>query len=131
MGPSEAIRSALFDALGQTGLNVHSVAPQAADGGSAASFPYAHIGAIVMAEWDTDTTTGHNFTARIHSRWRGMSQTPGAQMQDTIYQFLHLSTLAIDNGLNVLFRRTGSTVLQLPDHSWDGVDDYSGLIVNT
>jgi hypothetical protein len=131
MGPSEALRSALFDILGQTGLNVYQVKPQAVDGGLASAFPFIHIGAIVLADWDTDTTTGFDFTARIHSRWRGHEATTGAQMQDTIYGFLHLATLSIDNATTVLLRRTASTVMQLPDSDWDGVDDYSGLILNS
>lgn len=86
------------------------------------------IGAIVMVDWDTDTTIGVSFTARLHSRWRGKSKSLGLQMQDIIFNALHLQSLAIDNGTSVLLRRTGSTVLALPDNTWDGVDDYSGLV---
>jgi hypothetical protein len=128
VGPSEAIHSALFDALGQTGITVYAVAPQAANGGSAAEFPYAHIGIVDLREYDTQTDNGMDFLVRIHCRWRGSSRTPGLQMQDTIYQFLHHATLIVDNATHYFLARESSTVLDLPDGNFDGVCEYRGLI---
>lgn len=128
MGPSEAIASALFDALGQTGLTVYAVKPQAADGGTATEYPFVHIGIIDLREHDTSTDNGIDFLARIHSRWRGSSRTVGHQMQDTIYQFLHHATLSVDNAHQYFLARESSTVLDLPDGTFDGICEYRGLI---
>ena len=73
MGPEEALASALFDAVGGTGLTCYQVVPQARDGGAAAEFPYVRIGRMVLTEWDTKTETGFDFAVRMHSRWRPWS----------------------------------------------------------
>lgn len=128
MGPSEAIASALFDVLGQTGLNVFQVKPQARDGGLATEYPFVHIGVIDLRADDTFTENGIDFLARIHCRWRGASRTPGHQMQDTIYRFLHHATLSVDNAHQYYLSRESSTVLDLPDGEFDGICEYRGLI---
>jgi hypothetical protein len=129
MGGSVAILTALYDAL-VTALDVQvwSTVPQASDGGAAAAFPYVRIGAIAIVPWDTHSETGHDFTVRLHTRWRGASEDAGRIIQDAIYAALHNGELLIDGGSTVLLQRQSTTVLALPDGDFDGVCEYRGLI---
>lgn len=132
MGGSEAILTALYDALvtALPGVQVWSTVPQASDGGAVSAFPYVQIGAIVILPWDTHSETGHDFTARVHTRWRAASEDAGRIIQDAIYDALHNGTLLIDGGATVLLQRQSTTVMALPDGDFDGVCEYRGLIEN-
>lgn len=130
-GGAEAILTALFDALVTAlapDVPVWSVPPQATDGGSAAPFPHVQIGALVIVPWDTHSETGHDFTVRMHTRWRARAEAEGRAIQDAIYDALHNGELLVDGGETVLLQRQSTTVLALPDGSFDGICEYRGLI---
>jgi hypothetical protein len=126
MGPSEAIALALVTAIRDRGLDCYQVAPQASDGGAAAAFPYVQIGAIVFTEWDTKTETGIEFDVRLHTRWRGSSTVVGRQIQDELFTILHNQVLTMDSATCLEVRRILSTIIDLPDGSFDGVCEYRG-----
>lgn len=129
MGGSAAILTALYDAL-VTALDVPvwSTVQQASDGGASTAFPYVRIGVIAIAPWDTHSETGHDFTVRLHTMWRGGSESAGRIIQDAIYDALHNGELLVDGGSTVLLQRQSTTVLALPDNDFDGICEYRGLI---
>lgn len=122
------VQRALYTALTGLGMRVYDSAPQTVDGGSAATFPYVEIGAIVFAPWDTSQETGHDFVARIHTRSRSGSMMEAKTIQGQIYGALHLGNLTIVGQNLILLRREGSNVTRAADGSFHGVCEYRGLI---
>ena len=128
MAAEVEVQRALYGALSGLGLRVYDSAPQSADGGSVAAFPYVEVGAIVMAEYDTTTDTGFDFVARVHVRSRSASMMEAKTLQGQIYGRLHLGDLTIAGHTLILLRRETSDVTRIADGSFHGVCEYRGQI---
>lgn len=128
MAAEVEVQRALYGALSGLGLRVYDSAPQSADGGSVAAFPYVEVGAIVMAEYDTTTDTGFDFVARVHVRSRSASMMEAKTLQGQIYSRLHLGDLTIAGHTLILLRRETSDVTRIADGSFHGVCEYRGLV---
>ena len=128
MSASVAVQDALVAALTEVGPVVYVVRPQAANGGSDAVYPHIQIGAVIFAPWDTFTETGHDFVARIHTRWRGENQLTGSAIQDAIYARLHRTTdIHMDGFSSILLTRETSFVTP-NDGGFEGICEYRGLL---
>lgn len=122
------VQKALADALTALGLRVHDSAPQQADGGSAAAFPYVEVGAIIMGALDTKDRNGFDFVARLHTRSRSGSMKETKDIQGQIYTRLHNGDLTIPGQGLILLRRETSDVTRAADGSFHGICEYRGLI---
>lgn len=122
------VQRALFSALTALGLRVYDAAPQVADGGSMATYPYVEIGTIVFTDFDTKEVNGFDFVARLHTRSRSGSMAETKTIQGQIYAALHNGSLAITGFNSVLLRRELSDVSRAADGSFHGVCEYRGLI---
>lgn len=123
-----AAQTALYTALSALPLTVYDMAPQAADGGSDAAFPYTEVGAIVVGEWDTKSDTGFDFVARIHTYSRSGSMLECKGIQGQIYERLHLGELSIVGYTLTLLRRETSNVITSDGRLVHGVCEYRGLV---
>jgi len=122
------IQKALYSALTALGLRVYDSAPQTADGGSTANFPYVEVGAIVLAPMDTKDRNGFDMAARIHTRSRSGSMKEAKDIQGQIYARLHHGDLTITGQSLILLRRETSDVTRAADGSFHGICEYRGLI---
>jgi hypothetical protein len=121
-------QKALFNALDGIGLRVYDAAPQAADGASTAVFPYVEVGAIVMGEFDTNTETGFDFVARIHTRSRSASMKECKDIQGQIYDRLHRGVITVTGYNAITLQREQSFCERVADNSFHGICEYRGLI---
>jgi len=112
--------------LGLTG--VYDFAPQAADGGDTAPFPYATMGQIFAVQMDTQTTEGFEMTGRVHVFSRSGSMLQCKTIQGKIYDLLHRSTLTVTGFNNFLLLRNESDCLMDEDGKVHGVCEYRGLV---
>ena len=135
MAAEVEVQRALYGALSGLGLRVYDSAPQSADGGSVAAFPYVEVGAIVMAEYDTTTDTGFDFVARVHVRLGdGLGLLLVLLLLLLILLLLvldgrlHLGDLTIAGHTLILLRRETSDVTRIADGSFHGVCEYRGLV---
>ena len=128
MSAETEVQKALYLALAGVGLQVYDVAPQTADGGSAAAFPYIEVGEIVLSEFDTASETGFDFTARIHTRSRSKSHAEAKGIQGQIYARLHRGSLSITGFNFIQLARESSRCDRVSDGSFHGVCEYRGLI---
>ena len=128
-----AIYTVLNGASAVTDLvaGIHDFAPQAADGGSVAPFPYVEVGRVVFSEMDTKGDTGFDFVARIHTRSRSASAKECKDIQGAIYGALHLQSLSVTGYRSILLRRETSDTMRSPDGAFHGVCEYRGLIEET
>lgn len=123
-----ALQGALYSAISALGITTYDAAPQAADGGSTASFPYVEVGSIVMSDFDTKDRNGFDFVARIHTRSRSASMKETKLLQGQIYNLLHNGDLIITGYRLILLRRETTQVTRESDGSFHGVCEYRGLI---
>ena len=125
------VQKALYSALTALGLRVYDRAPQAADGGSTATFPYVEVGTIILTPWDDAGSTGFDYLARIHVRSRAGSMKEAKDIQGQIYERLHRGALTITGYHHVTIQRERSEVMTAPDGQFHGVCEYRGLIDKT
>lgn len=125
------VQRMLSSALSGIGLTVYDFAPQAADGGSNAKYPYVEIGAIILSEWDTATELGFNMLARIHTRSRSAGAKECKVIQGQIYAALHRTQLPITGQNNILMMREMSDCTRIADGTFHGVCEYRALIQAT
>lgn len=128
MGAEVEVQKAFYSALTALGLRVYDAAPQAADGGSSATYPYVEVGTIVFADFDTKDRNGFDFVARLHTRSRSGSMLEAKTIQGQMYAALHNGSLTIAGFNSVLLRRELSDVTRAADGSFHGVCEYRGLI---
>ena len=128
MAAETEIQKALYGALTALGLRVHDSAPQMADGGSPAVFPYVEVGAVVIADFDTKDRNGFDFVARIHTRSRAAGMKEAKDIQGQIYGALHNGDLVMTGYTSILLRRVMSDVTRAADGGFHGVCEYRGLI---
>lgn len=112
--------------LGLTGI--YDFAPQAADGGSDAPFPYATIGTIFAVQMDTQTVEGFEMTGRIHVYSRSGSMAECKTIQGNLYSFLHRQPLTVAGFNNFFLMRNDTDCLQDEDGKIHGVCEYRGLV---
>ena len=134
MSAETAIQGGLFTALSASSpvmalvAGIHDFAPQVADSGSDAVFPYIEVGRVVLAEMDTKTRLGFDFVARIHTRSRSGSAKECKDIQGAIYDALHLQGITVTGYTTILLRRETSDTMRTPDGAFHGVCEYRGLI---
>lgn len=128
MSPEFAVQRGLYLPIKALGYTVYDAAPQAADGGDPAAFPYVEVGAVVLAAWDDKTVDGFDVAARIHTRSRSGSMKEAKDIQGAIYAVLHHGAPAIAGYRTVLFQRETSDVTRAADGSFHGICEYRGLI---
>ncbi len=128
MSAEFAIQKGLFDALTGIGLRVYDSAPQLADTGASADYPYVEIGAIVLGAFDTARETGFDFTARIHTRSRSSGMREAKDMQGQMYARLHRGSITITGQTLILIDRQTSDVTRQSDGSFHGICEYRGLV---
>ena len=122
-----AIYSALSGASAVTDLcpNIYDFGPNVED--AATIFPYIAMGAIDLAQFDTDTSTGFDGVIRIHT-W---TNTGGAlatrAIQSAMYATLHRQALTVTGMNAITIERTASDVLQASSGAFHGICDYRGL----
>lgn len=122
------IQRALFNALTGLGLTVYDSAPQAADGGSLAAWPYVEVGFISLAPFDTANSTGFDAVARIHTRSRSGSMAETKRIQGDIYDRLHRGALSVAGYRTVTMQRELSRCDRMSDASFHGVCEYRLLL---
>jgi hypothetical protein len=128
MSAETVIQGALYTALTALGLRVYDAAPQAADGGSLATWPYVEVGTIVVTDWDDRAENGFEMAARVHTRSRSGSMKETKEIQGQIWARLHNGPLTLAGYSLILLRRTESDVTRVSDGSFHGVCVYRGLI---
>ena len=128
MSAETAIQGALFSAVSGLGLTCYDVAPQAVDGGSAAAFPHVTVGVVTLAPFDTQSSTGFEFTATLHVRSRSGSMKEAKDIQGQLYAALHRQALSVSGFQTILLQFANATCLQAPDGSFHGVSEFRGLI---
>lgn len=127
-----ALFTALNDAkaaLGVTG--VYDIAPQAADGGDIAAFPYIVIARIFPVQSDTQTTNGFEMTSRIHVFSRSGSMLECKTIQGKVYDILHRAALSVTGFNSYLLLRSDSDTVPDQDGKIHGVCEYRGLVETT
>lgn len=125
------IQKALFQALTGLGLTVYDRAPQAADGGSLADWPYVEVGFISLGPFDTANSTGFDAVARIHTRSRSGSMAETKRIQGDIYERLHRGALAVAGYQTVTVQLELSRCDPMSDASFHGVCEYRVLLDKT
>lgn len=124
-GHRRALQKALYDAVSTLGYRTYDAAPQVVGGGG---FPYVEIGQIAIAQFDTDTSTGFDYVARIHVRSASTAMAEAADIQDAIYDRLHNGVIAVDGYQSILLQRESSDILRTAENTIHGVCEYRGLI---
>lgn len=105
------LQTALFTRLNSVlSVPVYDAVPQAVDAGDNSAFPYVTIGDDSSVEFDTDTSKGFDTDCTIHvwSRYRGRREVK--QIQQAIYDALHLHNLSVSgyHTVMVLFQSADS-----------------------
>ena len=118
------VQKALYLAISGLGITTYDVGPQAADGGNAGVFPYAEVGDIVAAPFDTARETGFDLAARLHVRSRSGSKQEARDMLGAIYARLHRGTLVVTGYLTIDVLWQMSDVLREADGAFHGVAEY-------
>lgn len=105
------LQTAIYNRLSaQLNVPVYDAVPQAVDAGDNSAFPYVTIGDDSSGEFDTDTSVGFDTDCTIHvwSRYRGRREVK--EIQQAIYNALHLHNLAVTgyHTVMVLFQSADS-----------------------
>ena len=122
------LQRALNAALTLAGLRVYDFAPQAADGASTGTYPYAEVGHITASQWDTNTENGFDVICRVHTYSRTGSTAECRTIQGQIYALLHKSALTVTGFAPVFMDRELSDCTRQPDGSFHGVCEYRTLL---
>lgn len=113
----KAWQQAIYTKLTAAGLTVYDHVPQAADGGSAAAFPYVTIGEARETQLNTDTAEGAEVALSIHvwSRYAGKAELQG--IWQTVYETLHRreASIAVSDYLCVYCEFDDGETLLDPD----------------
>lgn len=133
MGIEVELQRALFTILNAAKATlgvkgVYDVAPQSADGGSVAAFPYVTVGSTVISAYDTTTDNGFEATMRIHTFSRTGSMLECKTIQGKIYAALHDQPLSVTGFSNFLMLRTSTDCFSDQDGKAHGVCEYRALI---
>lgn len=107
-------------------------APQAADSGDPAAFPYVVIDDTDFGDYHTATESGFEIIMRLYTFSRSPGRKEVRDVQDLIYSALHRQeALLAVSGHTVLFiDREGSTVDEPldADGAWRGVCEYRAIV---
>lgn len=125
------LQEAVFNALSAGSLGaagIHAPAPQAADGGDPAPFPYVTIGRTLISEADTQTTNGFACQIRVHTYSRSGSMKECKVIQGKIYDALHRTPLTITGFNNFSLLREDTDCFPEGDGNVHGVCEFRALI---
>lgn len=125
------LQRGLFLAISGLGYTTYDSAPQAADGGSTANWPYVEVGFISLAPFDTANSTGFDAVARIHTRSKSGSMAEAKTIQAAIYDRLHRGVLAVTGFLTVTVQRELTKCDRMPDKTFHGVCEYRVMLDKT
>lgn len=125
------LQRALYLAISGLGYTTYDSAPQAADGGSTANWPYVEIGFISLAPFDTANSTGFDAAARIHTRSKSGSMAECKTLQGAVYDRLHRGVLAVTGHATVTVEREMTQCDRMPDKTFHGVCEYRVLLDKT
>lgn len=120
---------AVYNALnGNISADVYDTAPQAADGGSSAAFPYVTFGTVMAGQDPVDEAKNFSVLMRIYTHSRTGSMLECKTLQAAIYALLHNQPLTVTgfNCYSVL--REMSECLPERDGKIQGVCEYRALI---
>lgn len=109
-------------------VGIYDIAPQASDSGTASAFPYIAMGRIFNNQSDTQTKTGFEVTARIHTFSRSGSMLECKTIQGKIYDLLHRANLTVAGFNSFLLLRSDSDCFPDQDGKVHGVCEYRGLV---
>lgn len=129
-----AIQQALYSALtGHAGLTALVPVSSIVDFGprvddAAGIFPYVSFGSFVLADYDTDNTTGFDAAFRIHSYSDKGSSKECRQIQDAIYDALHLAEFPVSGYNTVIIYREDTDISQTSRGAFHGRCEYRCLL---
>jgi len=118
----EAIQAALVERVSSLGLTCVDF------GREVATWPYVEAGYVTLAPFDTQTSTGFEFTATLHVRSRSGSAKETKGIQGQLYAALHRQSLAVEGFQTVLVNFVDSRVLEPVGSAFHGVSEFRGLI---
>lgn len=128
------VQTAIYGALnGDTGVSnlvqaIYDFAPQDEISGDS-DFPYIVIGEDTVAPWDTDDSTGAEWTVTVHSWSRYRGQKEIKQIQDACYDVLHRAALSVTDFVTVTVEwEFGETLLDPDGLTHHGVQRYRLLL---
>ena len=98
-------------------VGVYDNPAQPTDAGDNTVFLYVTIGEDDITPWDTDTETGGEATANIHTWSRSHSRLQTKQIQQAIYDVLHRGTITM----------AGYTVVGIDLQNQGNVRDPDGI----
>lgn len=110
---------------------VYDTAPQPADGGAAAAFPYIVMGNSFVTQLDTQTRNGFTFTTRIHVYSRTGSMKECKEIQGGVYGLLHRQPLTVTGFSAFEMLRSDTECFALQDGRIHGLCEYVGLVEAT
>lgn len=128
-----AIQTAFYNAISgnmgviSTGATVQDIGPRVDD--ASQSFPYVTIGDANLAEYDTDQERGFDVALRVHTYSDAGALLECAQIQDAVYNALHLTTPAVVGFRCILCYREDSGISQTSSGAIHGVCDYRAIIL--
>ena len=130
MGIEVELQRSLFARLQSvSGINgVYDTAPQAADGGSSAPFPYVTMGRAFFSRSDTWGNKGFSAQMRIHTFCRGGAMLECKTIQGRIYAALHEAEMSVPGFNNISLLREDSDCFADQDGKIHGVCEYRALI---
>ena len=94
-------------------------------------YPYIAFGDLILSEDDTDTTRGFDMSLRIHTYSDAGGTKECRQIQDAMYDLLHLSNLIVTGYNTVIIYREDSQILQTSRGAFHGIDEYRCLLERT
>jgi hypothetical protein len=109
-------------------VGTYDTAPQAADGGNPAAFPYIVMGENFATQLDTQTKNGFTFNTRIHTYSRTGSMKECKNIQSGIYELLHRQPLTVTGFHAFELLRSDTECIALQDGVIHGVCEYVGLV---
>ena len=131
MGVEWELQKAVYTTISGASLGVqgvYDIAPQSADGGDGAAFPYVTIGRTVVTQNDTQTTVGFAAQMRIHTFSRSGSMKECKEIQGAIFAALHRTPLTITGFRNFSLLREDTDCFPDQDGKLHGVCEFRALI---
>lgn len=108
------------------------IAPQTADSGDPAAFPYLVISDVDFIEYHDDGRSGFEVLTRIETYSRDAGRKECRDITDMLYTALHRQqdSLSVDGHSVLLIDRIASTVEDPndADGSFEGVCDYRAIV---
>jgi len=130
-----AIQQAIFNTLsgsaGVTALCSRIVDFGPREDDASGFYPYISFGTFILSEYDTDNTTGFDAAFRVHVYSDQGGSKECRQIQDAIYDALHLSEISVSGYNSIIIYRVDSQITQTSRGAMHGVDEYRCLLDKT